>query len=171
MRLEMGQEQTPLLYKGTTLSNYQEACHVLSCNNCVLLDDLFLKKGNIDAAVSNKFQEGISDINDEQYEESILDSFDNANAINDVISPLKNHNDLSRFQNNIMSYVSPMTKLLHNDLEENSPSRIRHHNAVSLRESRKNMISIIDYIIENGNIDKDPQSAMLFDKMEKKHFK
>jgi hypothetical protein len=60
-----------------------------------------------------------------------------------------------------------MTKRLHNDIEENSPSRIRHHNAVSLRESRKNMISIIDYILDNGNIDEDPHSAILFDKMEK----
>ena len=164
----MGQEEIPIFYKGTTLSNYQEACHVLSCNNCVLLDDLFLRKGNIDAAVSNKFNEGITDIDDkEEDEESILDKFDNANAIDDFISPLKHHNDLSRFQNNIMTYVSPMTKRLHNEIQENSPSRLLHHNAVSLRESRKNMISIIDYIIDNGNIDKDPQSAILFDKMEK----
>ncbi len=43
MRLEMGQEQNmndpnkvfePIFYKGTTFSNYKEACHVLSCNNC-----------------------------------------------------------------------------------------------------------------------------------------
>ena len=164
----MGQEEIPIFYKGTTLSNYQEACHVLSCNNCVLLDDLFLRKGNIDAAVSNKFNQGITDIDDEeQDEESILDYFDNANAIDDFISPLKHHNDLSRFQNNIMTYVSPMTKRLHNEIQENSPSRLLHHNAVSLRESRKNMISIIDYIIDNGNIDKDPQTAILFDKMEK----
>ena len=163
----MGQEEIPIFYKGTTLSNYQEACHVLSCKICVLLDDLFLRKGNIDAAVSNKITEGIADIDDEQDEDRILDYFDNANAIDHVISPLKNHNDLSRFQNNIMTYVSPMTKRLHNDIEENSPSRIRHHNAVSLRESRKNMISIIDYILDNGNIDKDPHSAILFDKMEK----
>ena len=130
----MGQEEIPIFYKGTTLSNYQEAYHVLSCNNCVLLDDLFLRKGNIDAAVSNKFNEGITDIDDEeQDEESILDYFDNANAIDDFISPLKHHNDLSRFQNNIMTYVSPMTKRLHDDIEENSPSRIRHHNAESLR--------------------------------------
>jgi hypothetical protein len=164
----MGQEEIPIFYKGTTFSNYQEACHVLSCNNCVLLDDLFLRKGNIDAAVSNKFNKGITHIDDEeQDEESILDYFDNANAIDDFISPLKHHNDLSRFQNNIMTYVSPMTKRLHNEIQENSPSRLLHHNAVSLRESRKNMISIIDYIIDNGNIDEDPQTAILFDKMEK----
>jgi len=168
VRLKIGQEEIPIFYKGTTLSNYQEACHVLSCNNCVLLDNLFLRKGNIDAAVSNKFNKGITYIDDEeQDEESILDYFDNANAIDDFISPLKHHNDLSRFQNNIMIYVSPMTKRLHNEIQENSPSRLLHHNAVSLRESRKNMISIIDYIIDNGNIGEDPQTAILFDKMEK----
>ena len=66
-----------------------------------------------------------------------------------------------------MTYVSPMTKRLHDDIEENSPSRIRHHNAESLRASRKNMIAIIDYIISIGDIEEDPQSAILFDKMEK----
>jgi len=135
----MGQEQIPIFYKGTTFSNYKEACHVLSCNNCVLMDDLFLKRVNIDAAVSNKFKEGIenADIDDEPDEESLLGQvadrlyFESANAIDDVLSSLKNHNDLSRFQNNIMTYVSPMTKRLHNDIEENKPSRfvttMRYH--------------------------------------------
>ena len=82
-------------------------------------------------------------MDDEPDEESLLEHvadqlyFDSANAIDDVLSPLKNHNDLSRFENNIMTYVSPMTKRLHDDIEENSPSRICHHNAVSLRASRK----------------------------------
>ena len=107
------------------------------------MDDLFLRKGNIDAAVANKFNEEIkiADLDDEPDEESLLGHvadqlyFDSANAIDDVdvLSPLQNHNDLSRFQNNIMTYVSPMTKRLHDDIEENSPSRIRHHNAESLR--------------------------------------
>ena len=66
-----------------------------------------------------------------------------------------------------MTYVSPSTKHLHDEIVENSPSRIRHHNAGSLRASRKNMISIIDYIISNDEIEEDPQSAIMFDKMEK----
>jgi hypothetical protein len=142
------------------------------------MDALFghcLRKGNIDAAVANPFDEeiGIADIDDQPYEESVLGHvadqlyFESINAIDDVLSPLKNHNDLSRFQNNITTYVSPMTKHLNDDIEENSPSRIRHHNAESLRASRKNMISIIDYIISIGDIEEDPQSAFLFDKMEK----
>jgi hypothetical protein len=125
MRLKMGQPQItndqnkvfePIFYKGTTFSNYKEACHVLSCNNCVLMDDLFghcLRKGNIDAAVANPFDEeiGIADIDDQSYEESVLGHvadqlyFESINIIDDVLSPLKNHNDLSRFQNNITTYA------------------------------------------------------------------
>jgi len=67
----------------------------------------------------------------------------------------------------ITTYISPMTKRLHHDIEENSPSRIRRHNAESLRASRKNMMNNIDYIISIGDFEEDPQAAMLFDKMEK----
>ncbi len=44
---------------------------------------------------------------------------------------------------------------------------MRHHNADSLRVSSKNMISSIDFIISIGEIEDDPQSAMLFDDKEK----
>ena len=115
----------------------------------MLIYDLFghcLRKGNIEAAVANPFDKeiGITDIDDQPYEENVLGHvadqlyFKSANAIDDILSPFKNHNDLSRFQNNITTYVRPMTKCLHDDIEENGPSRICHHNAESLRASRKN---------------------------------
>jgi hypothetical protein len=66
-----------------------------------------------------------------------------------------------------MAYVSPSTRRLHDDILRTSPSRVRQHNAESLRASRKNMISIIDYIISIGEIEEDPQSAIMFDDMEK----
>ncbi len=67
----------------------------------MLMDDLFghcLRKGNIDAAVANQFDEeiGITDIDYEPYEESLLGHvadqlyYDSANAIDDVLSPHKN---------------------------------------------------------------------------------
>ncbi len=90
-----------------------------------------------------------------------------SSSMNDFMSPNQNPNDLSRYHNNIMAYVSPSTKCLHDDIIRNSPSRVRHHNAESLRASRKNMISIIDYIISIGDIEEDPQSAIMFDDMEK----
>jgi len=124
--------------------------------------------------VTKTFDEGIviDDTDDQPYEESelayVADElyFESGNAFDDVLSPLKNHNDLSRFQNNITTYVSPMTKRLHHDIEQNSPSRICHHNTESLRASRKNMMNNIDYIISIGDIEEDSQAAMLFDKME-----
>ena len=60
-RLEIGdahwannqnKEFQPIFYNGTTFANYEEAKHVLSFNNCVLMDDLFQNqstKANSDA--------------------------------------------------------------------------------------------------------------------------
>ena len=78
----------------------------------------------------------------ELYKESLVDDvedqlyFESA-SINDILSPNQNPNDLSRYQNNIMAYVSPSTKRLHDDIIRNSPSRVCHHNAESLRALRK----------------------------------
>ena len=109
---------------------------------------------------------------DRIYTGNIADNDDNqlhfeGDGSDDFMSPNQNSNDLSRYQNNIMAYVSPATKRLHNDILMTSPSRVRHHNAESLRASRKNMLSIIDYIIKIGEIEEDPQSAIMFDDMEK----
>ena len=95
--------------------------------------------------MTKTFDEGIviDDTDDQPYEESelayVADElyFESGNAFDDVLSPLKNHKDLSRFQNNITTYVSPITKRLHDDIEENSPSRICRHNAESLRDHVK----------------------------------
>ena len=48
----------PIFYKGTTFANYEEAMHVLSFNNCVLMDDLFgnqSTKANCDALVAKNW--------------------------------------------------------------------------------------------------------------------
>jgi hypothetical protein len=108
----------------------------------------------------------------ELYEDSFVDDvedqlyFESA-SMNDILSSNQNPHDLSRYQNNIMTYISPSTKRLCDDIIRNSPSRVRHHNAESLRASYKNMISTIDYIISIGEIEEDPQSAIMFDDMEK----
>ena len=176
-RIEMGVSELknnpllafqPIFYKGTSFANYEEARHVLSLNNCVLMDDLFqnqLTKPSSEATCSKKFDKEICD-------DSIVDNDDDllhfeGGTTDEFMSPNKIPNDLSRYQNNIMAYVSPATKRLHNDILRTSPSRVRHHNAESLRASRKNMIDIIDYIIKIGEIEEDPQSAIMFDDMEK----
>ena len=150
------------------------------------MDDLFgirSKKANSDALVANQLDDEISvDSNDiELYKESLVkneiyrtshvdnveDQFNFEGSTDDILSPNQNPNELSRYRNNIMAYVSPSMKRLHDGIIRNSPSRVRHHNAASLSASRKNMISIIDYIIRIGDIEEDPQSAFLFDDMKK----
>ena len=51
-------EFQPIFYKGTTFANYEEAKHVLSFNNCVLMDNLFRNqstKANSDALRAEYF--------------------------------------------------------------------------------------------------------------------
>ena len=69
----------PIFYKGTTFANYKEAMHVLSSNNCVLMDDLFgnqSTKANCDALVAKKLDDEICvDSNEnELYEESLVEN-------------------------------------------------------------------------------------------------
>jgi hypothetical protein len=116
MRLEMGENHCMnehdnilylLFYKGTTDTNYQEECHVLALNNCVLMANLFVtfsRKGNIEASMANSYDKdiGLEEVDDQLYFESERD-YEN------IQSPNKNHNDLSRFHKNIMTFVRPMT--------------------------------------------------------------
>ena len=58
----------PIFYKGTTFANYKEAMHVLSSNNCVLMDDLFgnqSTKAKCDALVAKKIDDEIGIESDE----------------------------------------------------------------------------------------------------------
>ena len=121
----------PIFYKGTTFANYEEAMHVLSFNNCVLMDDLFgnqSTKANCDALVAKKLDDKICvDSNEnELYEDSLVDdvedqlNFESA-SIYDFLSPNQNPNDRSRYQNNIMAYISPSTKRLHDDIMKKQP--------------------------------------------------
>ncbi len=135
----------PIFYKGTIFANYEEAKHVLSFNNCVLMDDLFQNQStkanrDRDALRAKKFDDQIgvdSDENDaqeesfvgnESYGKSIADNDDDqlhfeSGSTDDFMSPNQNFNDLSRYQNNIMAYVSPSTRRLHDDILRTSPSR------------------------------------------------
>ena len=105
----------PIFYKGTTFANYEEALHVLSSNNCVLMDDLLgnrSTKTNCDALVAKKFDGKIGierKVKFNYTKKSLADNVEDQDqlyfesaSINDILSPAQNPNDLSRYQNNIM---------------------------------------------------------------------
>ena len=48
---------------------------------------------------------------------------------------------------------------LQHDLEEHSPAKVRMPTEEQMRESRKNMIGNIDYIMTYGNVTRNPETA------------
>ena len=82
------------------------------------MEDFFrhhLRKGTIEAGVVEPFVEGIgiADTDDLPYEESVLGHvadelyLESANAIDDDLSPLKNHNDQQGFRIKIRPTSAP----------------------------------------------------------------
>ena len=78
-----------------------------------------------------------------------------------------NDNDISRFNDNTISYLSPATKQLHNDLANNRQATCLHHTTQTLRDSRKTVIESLDWMIQYGMITENPHAAEIFDDLEK----
>jgi len=75
--------------------------------------------------------------------------------------------ELSRYNNNTLSYLSPATKQLHQDIADTSPANIRSLTSDSIALSRKNMLNNIDYMIDYGELTANPNAAKIFSDMEK----
>jgi hypothetical protein len=73
-----------------------------------------------------------------------------------------NQINLSRSNENTFSHLSPDTEHLHTDLVENSPARMRTLTKDAIRASQQNMIANIEYIVENGNIEKNKKGTEIF---------
>ncbi len=75
-----------------------------------------------------------------------------------VTSPTRtgHQSDLARFNNYTLLYISPQTKRLHSDILKNSPANLSHHNTETIRASRKNMLTNIDYMIDYGELMNNP---------------
>ena len=168
----------PVFFKGTTSVDYQMATFVLSRENNVTMQEpvaYYNEKEDTDASLRNFEPENFDfdnslDTQAEEFDVNIpVDTFDDnyEKLFGELNTPRKNSNDISRFNDNTLSFLSPSTKRLHQDIAENSPANLPHHNSESIRASRKNIIANVDYLIENGRIENDPESAMLFDELEK----
>ena len=74
--------------------------------------------------------------------------------------------ELSRYQNNINCSTNDETLRLQNDLEHHSPAKVRIPTEDQMRESRKNMIGNIDYIMLYGNVTGNPKTAEIWEQLE-----
>jgi hypothetical protein len=80
----------------------------------------------------------------------------------------KKHTDvISFFNNNLLSFISPLSKQLHRDIAKNSPANLCHHTKETLRESWKHMLEGIQYILDYGKVDVNPKATKFFNDLEK----
>jgi hypothetical protein len=66
-----------------------------------------------------------------------------------------------------LTYLSPATKRLQQDITGNSAWKISLHTSKTLRESRKSILYNIDWMIQHGMIEENAEAAEIFDEMEK----
>jgi hypothetical protein len=87
----------------------------------------------------------------------------------EVTTPTKtgHQNEIARFYENTLSYISPETRKLHSYILKNSPENLSQHNNDTIQVSRKNMSTNINYIIDYGQLMNNPKAAKIFDDMEK----
>lgn len=78
-----------------------------------------------------------------------------------------NPNQMSRFHDNTITYLSPATTRLHNDLACNLTPTKLHHTTETLRQSRKTILENIDWMIQYGMIEENEHAAEIFDDLEK----
>ena len=78
-----------------------------------------------------------------------------------------NDNQISRFNDNTISYLSPATKQLHHDLAYSRKATCVHHTNDTLRDSRKTVIESLDWMIQYGMITENQHAAEIFDDFEK----
>ncbi len=71
-------------------------------------------------------------------------------------------NELSRFDNNTLTYLSPATKRLQQDLASNSARKKSLRTSEMLHESRKLILYNIDWMIQHGMIEENVEAAEIF---------
>jgi len=123
----------PVFFKGTTSVDYHMATFVLSRENNVTLQELeayYNEKEDTDASLRNLDPEQFDfdnsqDTQAEEFDVNIpVDIFDDnyEKLFSELNTSSTNSNDISRFNDNTLSFLSPSTKRLHQDIAENSPA-------------------------------------------------
>lgn len=75
--------------------------------------------------------------------------------------------EMSRFQNNTRCVLNDDTRRLQHQLDMHSPAKVHLPSDTQIRQSRKNMIESIDYVISNGDISHNTDVAKIWEELEK----
>jgi len=75
--------------------------------------------------------------------------------------------ELCRYQNNTHCNLNEETVMLQQQLESHSPAKVRLPSNTQVRQSRKNMLECIDYVVSNGDISHNPAVVEIWDELER----
>ena len=145
-------------------------CH--SCCDLYLISLLTSLLSNVSLPISDNY-ESLSSYAPDECDESGIDQNKCERSLEtlfeSLMTPSKEgkRDELSRFDNNTFSYLSPSSKKLQSDIALYTGRTQSHRFGGTISESRKSMISNIDYMIEYGSLDTNSEAAAIFDEMEK----
>jgi hypothetical protein len=71
-----------------------------------------------------------------------------------------------RINENTFTFLYPVAEKSHQDISNNSPSKLQMHTQNTIQASWKNMVDNVKYIIENGNIENNKEVGRLWDQTE-----
>jgi hypothetical protein len=155
----------PYLYEGTTEEDYRFALTVEEGKCCVTYSEM------------STFKDHTQDYPNKEMLTSEFrpDDMDDANNANLLSTPKRTplfssesskivRTEINRCKDNSL-YLSPTTKILHDSLEKASIKSQRLYTTKSLRETRKNIVQLIDHILSHDLVWKDPLAARFVSEM------
>ncbi len=108
-----------------------------------------LPSNDTDGIIEGQINIDIEDSTESQLDESpckkSLESL-----FQEVMTPTKtgHQNEIARFYENTLSYISLGTKKCHSDIPNDSPANLSHHNNGTIQVSQKNMLTNINCMLD-----------------------
>jgi hypothetical protein len=90
--------------------------------------------------------------------------FDDETGNNDDATGITD--DMLQMNKNTFTFLNPVAQKLHQNISNNSPSKLKMHTQNTIQASRKNMVGNIQYIIGHGNIKNNKRVWKLRDELE-----
>ncbi len=157
----------PYLYEGTTEEDSRFALSVEERKCCVTYSEMSTFKDNRqDYPNKEVLTTEFTPDDTEDANKAILHSTRTRTQLFPSESSKIVRTEINRYKDNSY-YLSPTTKKLHDSLEKASVKSQPLYTTNSLREIRKNIIQLIDYILNHDLVCEDPLAARFVSEMER----